>query len=273
MNFRDLACEHVSQYKVDVLGIEEDGIFHYRGRKVPKAHILPLQERDKNILEQYRARFFASEYADIKFHQFFHHLNSSQALCINLFYPLIAENTLEYFLTFLGMSAESKISSLFEKDSDMEVAARKTSFDFFVQRENSNKIFVEVKYTEDGFGKAKNDEEHRTKFRATYLPLVEQKLQYLIPDCLDSDFFLRNYQILRNFVHIDEKDQVVLLFPKANAVVAEEARYARDYFLTDAGKERLKIVYLEEFVSFLEVQCAGNSLDGYFQGFRKKYLP
>lgn len=273
MKFCDLACEHLSQYRVEVLGVKEDGIYHHQGRKTPKAHILPFSIRDKNILEQYRDQFFSSDHADIKFHQYFHHLNSSQALCVNLFYPLVAENALNLFGEYLGLSVASDLSSLFEKESDIEIAARKTSFDFFVQQRETKKIFVEVKYTENGFAQAKNNEEHQTKFAATYLPLLKEKKSFLMPECEDCDFFLRYYQILRNFVHISENDHVVLLFPAANTVVAKEAIYARDHFLTDEGRAKLRIVYLEEFVPFLESRCSDTDLEGYYKAFREKYLP
>jgi len=273
MNFRDLACEHLSQYKVEVLRVKENGIFHYRGRDIPKTHILPIAHRDKNILERYRNQFFASDHAQIKFHRFFHHLNASQALCINFFYPLIAENMLGLFLKFLGIDPTSGLKSLFEKESDIEQAARRTSFDFYTQLAGTNNIFVEVKYTEDGFGKAKNDEEHRNKFRKTYLPLLIDKMAFLVAECQEESLFLNYYQILRNLVHISNTDYVVLLFPSANTAVAEESVYARDHFLTDAGRERLKIVFLGEIVSFLESECAGGSLDGYYQEFRSKYMP
>jgi len=65
----------------------------------------------------------------------------------------------------------------------------------------------------------------------------------------------------------------VLLFPPANTVVAEEAVFARDQLLTDAGRTRLSIVSLDEFVSFLENKFVGGPLDGYYQVFRTKYLP
>jgi hypothetical protein len=89
MSFRNMACEHLAQYKVHALGMQEDGLFHHRGRGIPKAHILPIVHRDRNILESYRVRFWSSTYSQVRLHRFFHHLNSSQALCINLFYPLI----------------------------------------------------------------------------------------------------------------------------------------------------------------------------------------
>jgi hypothetical protein len=91
--------------------------------------------------------------------------------------------------------------------------------------------------------------------------------------CQEELVFLKHYQILRNLVHISDTDHVVLLFPSANTVVTKEADYAKKQLLTDAGRTRLSIVFLDEFVSCLEDQCKGSSLDGYYQAFRKKYLP
>lgn len=273
MHFKDLVLEHLSQYRVESLGLLEDGIFNYRGRKIPKSHILPISDRDKNIIEAYRDKFFKSEYSHIDLHRYFHHLNSSQALCVNLFYPLIAEDELSLFLEFLGIRSKVGLDSLFEKESDLETTrGRRTSFDFYVQLENNGSIFVEVKYTEDVFGKAKNDAEHQRKFRETYLPLLTDKSQYLAPICMDESVFFKHYQILRNLVHISDVDYVVLLFPSSNVAVAEGALYARDHLLTPAGRERLRIVYLDEFVKFLEDKSADNQLDGYYQCFRTKYL-
>ena len=272
MNFRGVACEHLAQYKKSVLTIHKDGIFHYRGKAIPKPHILPVAHREANILEMYRSQFWASTHANVKLHQFFHHLNSSQALCINLFYPLIVESKLDLFLQFLGITHEGDVQALFEKESDIEVATRRTSFDFYVRSSMAREVFVEVKYTEDKFGQAKNDEEHRIKFRQTYLPLVERSAT-LVPECRDERFFLRHYQILRNLVHIGDAGRVVLLFPSANSVVAKEAVYARDELLTADGRARLHVVFLEEFVSFLEKHCMNEPLNGYYQAFRAKYLP
>ena len=273
MNFRDLACEHLSRYKVDVLGVAEDGIFRHRGRDLPKSHILPLGVAERNILQAYRQQFYDSDYSKIKFHQYFHHLNSSQALCINFFYPLIAEKKLEMFLEFLGVDATGISIFEFEKESDLERARRRTSFDFYVKLDGPRNVFVEVKYTEEGFGAAKKDEEHREKFRKIYLPILLEKIDYLVPECQDETLFLKHYQVLRNLVHVNETDFVVLFFPAANARVGKQAAYARDHLLTSKGRERLRIVFLDEIVSYLETECTGLALDGYYQEFRTKYLP
>ncbi len=181
MNFRDIACSHLTQYKINVLGIQDSGLFHYRGIPLPVSHILPTGHHESNLLEAYRHQFFVWHKAQlldpagskIKLHQFFHHLNSSQALCINLFYPLILEKALPLFLQFMGLKAGGDLKSEFEKASPIEETARRTSFDFYIEDENSHQIFVEVKYTENGFGRAKDDEEHRKKFRNTYAPMVK----------------------------------------------------------------------------------------------------
>lgn len=274
MNFHDEICEHLSKYKADVLGIKQAGLFRFRGKEYRKPHILPHVHCQLNILERYRSHFFSPKYAEIKRHKFFHHLNSSQALCINLFLPLIEENALYLFLKFLNIESGPGMLPSFEKESDKEEVppnVRRTSFDFHVQHGSKN-IFIEVKYTEAGFGRAKYDNEHRNKFNKIYLPLVEQS-PFLEICCREEAFFLKHYQILRNLVHIDESSQVVLLFPSANVSVAREALYATERLLNDRGKAQLRVIYLDEFVSFLEAQCAGGPLDGYYQTFRSKYLP
>jgi len=68
----------------------------YRGKLYD--HILPLADKKyknkANIIEYYRDDFYKSELSKIKYHKYFHHLNSSQAMCINFFYPLIKKEQL-----------------------------------------------------------------------------------------------------------------------------------------------------------------------------------
>lgn len=272
MNFRVRMCEHLARYRKEVLGIEAAGFFRYRnGERKLVQHILPVAERDKNILERYRAAFWASDHRNISFHQFFHHLNSSQALCINLFYPLIAEGRLGLFSEFLGLEPEAPLAGTFEKSSDIEDAVRKTSVDFHVCNARQNQVFVEVKYTAHGFGRAKADREHFEKFETTYRPLVEAS-PYLVKDCRNAAFFLNHYQILRDLVHIGDTARVVLLFPEANAVVAREAQHATEHLLTPAGRERTHVVHLEPLVGFLASRAGDSSLATYMGVFHAKYL-
>ena len=276
MNFRDLVLGHLANYKSRVLNIAEPGIFRFQGEDIEKLHILPIGRERENVLALYRDQYYQSE-GKVKLHRYFHHLNSSQALCINLFYPLKAANHLDWFSEYLNLEVGSVQEATFEYESTLETTlrsnreVRKTSFDFHIQGTESE-IFAEVKYTEDGFGSATADQEHLDKFNDTYLPLVEGS-QYLAQQCKDRTFFLDHYQILRNLVHISECSYVIALFPFANIAVRKEVEFARDLVLTPAGRERFRIVDLEDFVAFLEEKGRGTQLGIYYGEFRAKYLP
>jgi len=269
MTFRDKACAHLSEYRESVLGLPP-GTFIYRGRAVSRGHILPRKYARRNILDPYRDQFLASEFGKIKLHQYFHHLNSSQALCINVLFPALAEGKHSALITALGVPIKQPFRPRFESESKAEVAKRRTSFDFHLSSKDED-VFVEVKYTEDGFGAANDDEEHRQKFADTYVPLLNMS-PFLTRACHDRTFFLKNYQVLRNLVHITAKSHVIFLFPKANGVVAEQAAQARDNFLTKQGKQRLHILFLEELLSQLIEACGAHTLARHYHAVQEKYL-
>ena len=273
MTFSGAIYDHLAKYKHRTFPEIEDGVFQYRGKEMRLPHILPFRERRLNILDRYRSQFFASEYSKIHFHRYFHHLNSSQALCINLFYPLIAEKVLGLIMRFIDIPQASKLDDAeFEKESKLEIADRRTNFDFYIGYSGGSHVFFEIKYTERDFGKAKNDDEHREKFKKTYLPLLERSV-CLSEQCHNESFFLSHYQMLRNLVHLASNTHVVLLFPSANSGIRQQAVEAYDHFLTDAGRSRLKVVFLEELVSYIEANCSIASLVEYYGQFRDKYLP
>ncbi len=207
MAFRDQACAHLSEYRRNDLGLAEEGVFYHRGEPHRKGHILQKVSERHNLLERYRDRFYASKHGATNLHRYFHHLNSSQGLCFNLFFPLIEEKHLPFFIRSIGSDMSLPMDEQIEFESQLEVAARRTSFDFHVRGAEDREIFIEVKYTEDGFGGAKDDAEHQQKFRDTYAPLLRD--EYLTPECHDPKFFLKNYQILRNLVHIKSDSEVV----------------------------------------------------------------
>jgi hypothetical protein len=271
MSFRDQACAHLSGYRKGTLGIAEEGLFAHRGEDLPMGHILPLHSRWRNLIPPYDELFRASGHGSTKPHKFFHHLNSSQALCFNLFFPLLHEKAEALLVRSLGSDMGLPVTACFEKPSPLEQAARLTSFDFHLANEAGRQLFVEVKYTEDGFGAAKDDDEHRDKFHATYAPMLEGSA-YLAKECNEPGFFLDNYQVLRNLVHITPDSEVVFLFPRANEKVAGQAAHARETFLTEAGRERMRIVFLEGMVEGLIEACRGTALDGYYESFRRKFL-
>src|SRR5437588_4433441 len=271
MGFREQALRHLANYKEKILMLREDGVFVHSGREYCKPHILPIDKLRENLLEAYRDHFFSSEHGSVKLHKYFHHLNSSQALCINLFYPLVEEKKLGVLFKYLDIPVDDSLVPHFESESSLEVAQRRTSFDFHVRSGLRTDVYVEVKYSEDGFGGASKDAEHKGKFQETYAPLLRNS-EFLMPACADEAFFIENYQVLRNLVHITEKSTVVFLYPGANKAIARQAVHSREAFLTERGRDRLRLVLLEDLVEYLESNALPPPLAAYYSAFKAKYL-
>jgi hypothetical protein len=261
LTFADRTKARLEDYKREVLGVSEDGVWD--GREY--SHILPPEQLRLNVLESYRDSFW--NYYDecakdprtrIGLHQRFAHLNSSQALCFNLFYPLLAEDRLELLLELLSIRAGRVRESRFEKALDRTEG---TKIDFYLALDAGRRVVFEVKYAEVEFGPAKDDTGHRDKFRDIYLPNLRGKVK---PEYLEFNAaFRKHYQVLRNLYQVDvgRGDAVVFLYPKANEALMAHADHFIDRAPTDAYKKCVRKVYLEEL------------LEKQYLGFREKYLP
>jgi hypothetical protein len=173
-DFERRAKQWLSDYKLSILNVQEDGSFTYRGHNLPYAHILPRKQYNLIILPSFRQDFwgwFSGQ--DISLNQYFHHLNSSQALCFNLFFPLLTGNGrgLAALLCSLGILGFPAPGAAFEfKAHDVE----NTHFDFMIPLQSTGRVHFEVKYTEAGFGVAKADTEHLAKFQTLYTRLADR---------------------------------------------------------------------------------------------------
>jgi len=81
--------KNLTRYKHDRLGVKEAGVYLHQGKEIRCGHILPRELKWLNLLESHRAeiRAYLAAHKDVKLHKYFHHLNSSQAFALNLFYP------------------------------------------------------------------------------------------------------------------------------------------------------------------------------------------
>jgi len=272
MNFQKTIKEKLAHYKKDVLNVDENGINGNDGYKKPYAHILPVKFNALNIIEYYRDDFFSSKYAGIDYHDCFHHLNSSQAMCINLFYPLIHEQLLNLLLEILEIPGKPVRTAEFEKLSPVEqTTGRKTNFDFYIELTDGTRIFFEVKYTEQKFGDADHDHRHIAKFEKTYLPLLRNN-PFIREEYKTMDLFLENYQIMRNLVHIGKTDYVVFLYPEANMEIHKQALLAAEKIVTERGKEHLKLLAMEVTLEHIVNCLKTNRLMCHFNEFEQKYL-
>ena len=83
--------EHLSTYKRNRLGVKKDGVWVKNCKKYP--HILPRKAYKLNILETIRSELWAHEKVrSLSLHRDFHHLNSSQSMAFNLFFPFFGRS-------------------------------------------------------------------------------------------------------------------------------------------------------------------------------------
>jgi len=267
--------EHLSVYKRK-LGIPEDekGIFYRRGERLEYGHILrALRGRKMNFLPSIREPLWSYVLEkEIELHTCFLHLNSSQAMCMNFFYPLFIIRQLESVIfPFLPDQVNGEIidydSVCFEKPgSEAEwlgenktemIDCRPTSFDFYFRTTSGTKFFFEVKYTESKFSGTKSDEEHIKKYNFVY----KNHLSHIKDEYCTQKVFFRNYQIMRNLAHIDKDSLVIFIYPSQNKGIVNGIKIAEnalknytDHFIPIEWKNlvamvesRLEEKFIEEF--------------------------
>ncbi|MDP4127288.1 MAG: hypothetical protein Q8912_10120 [Bacillota bacterium] len=237
-NFQTRVKKHLEEYRRDRLNISGNGIYYYRGKEHSCEHILPKEIEEVNILEKYRVDFFTSEYRQgMKLHKYFHHLNSSQAMCINFFYPLIKDKMLDALLNLLGINGEIDYNPgcvCFEKESDIENTGRRTNFDFYMQLDTGTKIYFEINYTENEFGRAED---------------------------------------IRNLVHSDDSSYVVFVYPTDNKGIREGALAVKNKIIENGWEDHLVLLTWEDLIEQLKRRLGSlELLDYYEKDFSHKYL-
>jgi len=240
MSFQNERKTKLSNYKLTDITSEKG-----EWRTLFYDHILPIGQLEKNIISPIRKDFWSYyKSVDIKLHQYFHHLNSSQALCFNLFFPLFYydKNLLNYVLKDL-MEVENGdiIECEFEKILDSKEF---TNFDFYVEHKNNKRTLFEIKYTERKFATTTGGKGHSNKYEKIYKPRLEKILKH---EFINQDFVFNNYQIVRNLSYLDENTTVVFLFPKANLDLEKTENLIAEIIQQKYSKQ-VKVIYLEDFV-------------------------
>lgn len=270
--YRDNVIQHLGNYKRNELGITQKGLYKYDEKCYLYDHILPIQFKDKNIIDAYCKEFYNSAYSNISPHRYFHHLNSSQAMCINFFYPLIYENLLGIITNILKINDEID-TACFEKVSDIESGANnKTNFDFYIKTKNDINIYFEIKYTEYDFAKAKKDDKHKDKYKKVYERLIINN-PAINDEYKKQDVFLDNYQIMRNICHINEKNYVVFIYPYGNKKIKESAEKAKNNIITANWGNHFILLTWEDIIKKLIKNLNNCKLINYYKDeFVKKYF-
>ena len=271
MSYQSQLKDHLGDYKTSYLGIEEDGFWRNKAYR----HILPKEHYKLNILETIRDEFwdyFETQDA-LKMHRYFYHLNSSQAMCFNLFYPFMMDNNryLNILLGTLGLPTNGVSEVLFEKIIDKPEG---TNFDFYIRYENGMQILFEVKLQESGFGSAINNEERNKKFGQIY----KKRMGNIISTRFQNrPVFFKYYQLIRNLTYLGYNDKTHLFFimPFENKALENKTSELIHLLIEGKYKDRVNIKFLENLVSALskKIETAGvDLLKNHLDWFASKYV-
>lgn len=251
MSYQKEIKEWLSEYKMTHFKELENG--KWKINKKPYSHIFPEQNWDDNFLPKYKTEL--KDYIhnqEFKRHRDFHHLNSSQAMCLNFFYPLILEKKLDLVLKVLNIESDSVDynSVCFEKESIIEkkLGYRPTSFDFYFRTNNGKEIHFEIKYTEQEFGKAKPDKEHFDKYDLVY----KSHCSNIDSEYTNCKSFLENYQLMRNVIHASDSSYVVFIFPANNKKIKQQAAFAKSVLVKSDFQEKIINLTWENLLGFTD---------------------
>jgi len=274
MNYQDGIKKHLSDYKIPYLGIKEDGT--WRGRQYP--HILPSEHYKLNILGTIRDQFWnyyesGESGLNQKRHINFHHLNSSQAMCFNLFFPFIMENYryLTILLDTLKLPKENVSEVSFEKVINAEEG---TNFDFYIKYYNGMQVLFEVKFSENGFGSARNDQRHREKYNSIYKKLIENVISKKFQA---HSLFFKHYQLIRNLAYLGEGEQnnLYFIYPIENRSLDRKVDQLLPAILERRFEDRVNVGHIENIISALVSRCEDQNhqlLKKHFEWFIRKYI-
>lgn len=258
---KTVLLQHLQLYKEKTLHVKECGVW-WKDKKA-RPYILPEGEKTQNIIATYREELLGL-FPCKKMHRGFAHLNSSQALALNLFGPLVVENCLCKMESLFGASLLDGTGS-FEVDSKLGDG---TELDFVVEKQGKLVLSVEVKYTEACFAPGTNNGGHQEKYKETYQKELEKRVKGTVPSV---EIFLKDYQIWRNIVC--GADVVAFVFPRFRADMVERVEAVKAT-LQKRYAEKVKCVYIDDIVDeVLKAYPSGCKLADHYTEFKEKYLP
>ena len=99
----------------------------------------------------------------IKLHRLQKHLNSSQSMTLNFFSPFKIEKSENEMCEFIFEVKNIEKLKLEAPMGDSGGGASQTEVDCLLTENNGTQHLFEMKYTEDGFGKTKNEPKYESK--------------------------------------------------------------------------------------------------------------
>jgi len=247
MSYQEKLRAHLAAYKREVLGVQDDGVYAGNGRSY--AHIVPSDKRHLNLLETCREGVvgYLAKRPELRLHRDFHHLNSSQAMGFNLFWPAVATPAgRDALAQALGCAPIAATNPLFESVPD---PVEQTNFDLHLHTRDGGELFFELKLSEDGFGDARADAAHLAKLGDVYLARLQGRVRAHL---LEAARFFPRYQLFRALSHLQtDADRLYLVVPRDNRRLHEQARaFLAD--LDDDVRAQVALLDIETLVERLQ---------------------
>ena len=254
--------EHLSNYKVNTLGIYKNGI--WKGNGLEYSHILPIENGEDNYLcEEAKKSLAESEK-----HQDWNHLNSSQTLCVNFFAPLKANNN-EYLSVLLSYLLNKKIIVV---DSRFEYVPVKnsTNFDFYAEDDSASKYYFEIKYTEDGISKTGGGKCPSKAYELYYKNDVDSNS--IFKNVSEDMFMRKHFQAYRNMVKGKGNDYSIFITMRSNPSTYKELQLSILNLRVDETPNIL-IIYWEDLIELaIHLFSENEKLSSYYKKMKEKYI-
>lgn len=271
MSFRDRAIVHLIEYKHNVLNVTEPGRWKRNGKEY--AHILPEGMLELNLLEGYRSELMAYIRDNkIRLHKDFHHLNSSQALCLNFFYPMLADNQMHLLLELLHCEDEGYETCMFERVSEIDG----TNFDFSISLKSGREIYFEIKYSENRFGSVKDKEQYRRKYKEVYRKQLTGKIRDSVHE---YQALLDHYQLMRNISHVNAEsdDLLIIICPKDRSKLLQEFNIVMEQIVEPKLHDKIRLITWETIMQRLNKKLEQTSnipdrLKAHYSQLEEKYF-
>lgn len=269
MTYQDLLNQHLASYKRTSLGVDAPGSYAHKGKVYWYDHILPEEMADLNllpgVLELERVHGLRATR-----HQYFRHLNSSQAFAFNLFLPFFSGGAVSSSVLLRALGQEGSVES-WELEAIPE-PEEGSNLDAVWVGTDRNTTICEVKLSEGEFGKAEADDRHRDKLERIYRRVLSSHVDATM---LEEPLFFEHYQVLRNIYHLlrSPGGRLLFLLPRENAGLWKKlppilARVA------PATRLRIRVLAIEDVIAALAGDGAcPPELRVHVAAFAAKYLP
>ena len=256
-----LLKKHLAKYKKETLKISENGKWNVNKKEYD--HILPKEFWKENIINSgYHKEILSRIKSDkIKLHSDFNHLNSSQALCFNLFFPIFFEDKFAFLLKEI-VPKDVKIKNTKYKFEEIIDKNENTNFDLYVEADQV-KYYFEIKYTENEFGKAKNDKRHIDKYNTVY----KERLGNF--KGVDSKVFFSYYQLFRNLIYDDGYN--IFVFLECRDDLKKIINDVKENYCTKEQQEHIIILPIEKIIKIM-LDTNNDNLLEHYKLFTDKYF-